>query len=484
MKPRRVRAVAMTIQYGVRGMILAVQSKAFKQENILAERLHGLDWHMEKKEDESLYFMDPDGQSEHMSQNLEVIMRARVIDFGSSYHLSIWCAPFKALYGRKCRSHVLWVEIGDSSLTGLKLVQETTNKVVLIKEKLKAVKDRPKELCWIGLVADRLRLPKELSCVHDTFHVSNLKKKCFADASLHVPLDEIKVDKTLRFVEEPVENSDHEVKRLKCNRMVVVKAKLLAVRYLVKVSWNSKCNFELTWVWEDYLKDKYPRLIVFVLVFVEAAKHQPCVSALAGYDNGYVPHVPRKVGLRVDVEDIYEPYTDPNGDSDIQVDIDACIAFADDLRARGTDDRVVVETVAEEEVESSVRGMTEVAVDLRVRPVIDDDVRESAREDVFDHVMDDGAVKVIESEQRLQGHRITGVDLEVTTMTERISALERDNTRLRGMLNVKSQRVDRIQRSLSRVQRKLRQIRRFQFYDRVRLSRLEACARRHLGYRH
>ncbi|GKE77121.1 hypothetical protein Tco_1543241, partial [Tanacetum coccineum] len=128
---------------------------------------------------------------------------------------------------------------------------------------------------------------EELSGVHDTFHVSNLKK-CLADASLHVALDEIKVDKTFCFVEEPVENSNREVKRLKCSKMVVVKgslgvvvevgqflfdelrdrvvddvvtqlkAKLLAVRYLVKVSWNSKCNFELTWVWEDYLKDKYP----------------------------------------------------------------------------------------------------------------------------------------------------------------------------------------------------------------------------------
>ncbi|GJX42469.1 hypothetical protein Tco_0257459 [Tanacetum coccineum] len=57
-KPRRVRAMAMTIQYGVRGMILAAQSEAFKQENVLAERLHGLDQQMEMKEDESLYFMD------------------------------------------------------------------------------------------------------------------------------------------------------------------------------------------------------------------------------------------------------------------------------------------------------------------------------------------------------------------------------------------------------------------------------------------
>ncbi|GKE48226.1 hypothetical protein Tco_1479484 [Tanacetum coccineum] len=57
-KPRRVRAMAMTIQYGVRGMILATQSKAFKQENVLAGRLHGLNQQMERKGDESLYFMD------------------------------------------------------------------------------------------------------------------------------------------------------------------------------------------------------------------------------------------------------------------------------------------------------------------------------------------------------------------------------------------------------------------------------------------
>ncbi|GJT54298.1 hypothetical protein Tco_0989352 [Tanacetum coccineum] len=143
-KPRRFRAVAMTIQYGVSGMILAVQSEAFKKENILTERIHG--------------------------------------------------------------SPVLWVEIGESSLTGLELVQETTDKVVLVKEK--PISGPFEFLERIGLVADRLRLPEELSCVHDTFHVSNLEKKCLADASLHVSLDEIKVDKTLRFVKEPVENSD------------------------------------------------------------------------------------------------------------------------------------------------------------------------------------------------------------------------------------------------------------------------------------
>nr|GEV47726.1 putative reverse transcriptase domain-containing protein [Tanacetum cinerariifolium] len=94
----------------------------------------------------------------------------------------------------------------------------------------------------IGPVAYRLRLPEELSGVHDTFHVSNLKK-CLADASFYVPLNEIKIDKTLRFVEEPVEIIDHEVKRLKRSRIS-----------LVKVCWNSKRGLEFTWEREDFMK--------------------------------------------------------------------------------------------------------------------------------------------------------------------------------------------------------------------------------------
>ncbi|GKD72860.1 hypothetical protein Tco_1331142, partial [Tanacetum coccineum] len=74
----------------------------------------------------------------------------------------------------------------------------------------------------IGTVAYRLRLSEELSGVHDTFHVSNLKK-CLADASLHVPLDEIKVDKTLRFVKEPIEIMNREIKSLKRSKISLVK---------------------------------------------------------------------------------------------------------------------------------------------------------------------------------------------------------------------------------------------------------------------
>ncbi|GJW22748.1 putative reverse transcriptase domain-containing protein [Tanacetum coccineum] len=251
------------------------------------------------------YHPQTDGQSEHTIQTLEDMLRACVIDFGGSwdvhlplakfsyknnYHLSIRCAPFEALYGRKCRSPVLWGEIGERSLIGPELVLETTDKVVLIKEKLKATRDRQKSyadkrrkplefkvgdrvllraLPWkgvvrfgkkgklapryvgpfeilerIGLVAYRLRLPEELNSVHDTFHVSNLKK-CLEDVNLHVPLDEIKVDKTFCFVEEPVEIMDREIKKF---RKIT----------LVKVRWNSKRCPEFTWEHEDQMRIKYP----------------------------------------------------------------------------------------------------------------------------------------------------------------------------------------------------------------------------------
>ncbi|GJS15052.1 hypothetical protein Tco_0409524 [Tanacetum coccineum] len=139
-----------------------------------------------------------DGESERIIQTLEDIIKACVINFGGSYQLSFRCALFEDLYGRKYRSPVLWAEIGESSLTRLELVQETTNKAVLEKKgKLAPRYVGPfKILERIGLVAYRLRLPEELNSMHDTFHVSNLKK-CLADANLHVPLNESQVDKTL-----------------------------------------------------------------------------------------------------------------------------------------------------------------------------------------------------------------------------------------------------------------------------------------------
>ncbi|GKB55497.1 hypothetical protein Tco_0906250, partial [Tanacetum coccineum] len=156
----------------------------------------------------------------------------------------------------------------ESSLTGLELVQETTDKVVLVKEKLKAARDRQKS-CSDNRrkplefeVGDRVLLrvspskgvvrfgKRELNNVHDTFHVSNLKK-CLADANLHVPLAEIKVDKILRFVKEPIEIMDREIRKLK--RRIIT---------LVKVRGNSKRGPEFTWEHEDQMRIKFPQLFM------------------------------------------------------------------------------------------------------------------------------------------------------------------------------------------------------------------------------
>ncbi|GJS89697.1 putative reverse transcriptase domain-containing protein [Tanacetum coccineum] len=150
--------------------------------------------------------------AEDRERTLEDMLRACIIDFGGSWDVHLPLA----------KSPVLWAKIGEGSLIGPELLLEMIDKVLLIKEKLKVARDHQKNyadkrrkplkfkvgpfeiLERIGLVAYRLRLHEELSSVYDTFHVSNLKK-CLADANLHVSLDEIEVDKTLCFVEEPVE---------------------------------------------------------------------------------------------------------------------------------------------------------------------------------------------------------------------------------------------------------------------------------------
>ncbi|GJZ95783.1 hypothetical protein Tco_0668117 [Tanacetum coccineum] len=96
----------------------------------------------------------------------------------------------------------------------------------------------------VGLVAYRLRLPQELVGVHNTFHVLNLKK-CLADVTLHVPLEEVKINDKLHFVEEPMEIMDREVKKLKKRRIPIV-----------KVCWKSRRGPEFTWEREDEMKRK------------------------------------------------------------------------------------------------------------------------------------------------------------------------------------------------------------------------------------
>ncbi|GKB33418.1 putative reverse transcriptase domain-containing protein [Tanacetum coccineum] len=178
------------------------------------------------------YHLETDGQSERTIQTLEDMLRSCVIDFGkgwernlplvefsynNSYHSNIKAAPFKALYGGKFRSPVCWAEVGDVQLTGPVIIHETTEKIVQIRQRLQAAGDRQRSYAnvrrslWnfkletvVGPVAYTLELPEELSSVHSTFHVSNLKK-CLSDESLIILMKELRLDDKLNFMEEPIE---------------------------------------------------------------------------------------------------------------------------------------------------------------------------------------------------------------------------------------------------------------------------------------
>ncbi|GJS84914.1 putative reverse transcriptase domain-containing protein [Tanacetum coccineum] len=181
------------------------------------------------------YHLETDGQSERTIQTLEDI-----------YHTSIKASPFEALYRHKCQSPICWAEVGDSQLTGPEIIHETTEKIVQIKSRIQATRDRQqiyadvrrkplefqvgdkamlkvspwkgvirfgkrgklnpryigpfKIIAKVGTVAYRLELPEKLNRVHSTFYVSNLKK-CLAHKPFAIPLDEIQIDEKLHFIE-------------------------------------------------------------------------------------------------------------------------------------------------------------------------------------------------------------------------------------------------------------------------------------------
>nr|GEW59883.1 putative reverse transcriptase domain-containing protein [Tanacetum cinerariifolium] len=309
-KPLRVRALVMTIGLDLPKQILKAQTEAMKLENLKSEDVGGMlienskDPEKPKKEKlephadgtlclnnkswlpcyvsiicdrdprftsnfwkafqkalgtrldmSTAYHHETDGQSERTIQTFKDTLHACVIDFrngwerhlllvefsyNNSYHASIKAAPFEALYGRKCRS------------SRIQAARDRQKSYAYVRRKPLdfQVGDRVmlKVLAKVETVPYRLKFPEQLSRVHSTFHLSNVKK-CLSDEPLAISLDEIHIDDKLRFVEEPLEIMDREVKRLKQSRIPII-----------KVQWNSKRGPEFTWEREDQFQKKYLQL--------------------------------------------------------------------------------------------------------------------------------------------------------------------------------------------------------------------------------
>ncbi|GKB57640.1 putative reverse transcriptase domain-containing protein, partial [Tanacetum coccineum] len=275
-EPLRVQALVMTIGLDLPRWILEAQTEARNPENLKSEDVGGMlmenSKDPEKPRKEKLephkamgtqldrsttYHPETDGQSERTIQTLEDMLRACVIDFGN---------------GRKCRSPVYWsVDRRRSAHAVPRTIHDTTGRLSkhAPKKEIQDAQDRQKSytnvrhkplefqvgdrvmlkvspwkwvvrfgkpgklnpryigpfkvLAKVGTVAYNSNCPSiVLSRVHSTFHVSNLKK-CLSDEPLAVPLDEIHDDDKLRFVEEPVEIMDREVKWLKQSRIPIIK---------------------------------------------------------------------------------------------------------------------------------------------------------------------------------------------------------------------------------------------------------------------
>ncbi|GKC42528.1 putative reverse transcriptase domain-containing protein [Tanacetum coccineum] len=198
----------------------------------------------------------------------------------------------------KATKNVMWprynLDVRDSELTGPEIIHETTENAIQIKNRIQAARDHQKNyadvrckplefqlrdmvmlkvspwkgvirfgkrgklkpcyiepfkiLAKVGTVAYRLELPKQLSRVYSTFHVSNLKK-CLSNKTLVIPLDEIQIDDKLNFVKEPVKIMDREVKRLKQSRIPNVKVELVLSQFRRA---NERANATDVELYEDF----------------------------------------------------------------------------------------------------------------------------------------------------------------------------------------------------------------------------------------
>ncbi|XP_052627225.1 uncharacterized protein LOC128133734, partial [Lactuca sativa] len=253
------------------------------------------------------YHPQTDGQSERTIQTLEDMLRACVLDFGgswdaylplaefsynNSHHSSIGMPPFELLYGRRCRTPICWGEVGQRVMGSTEIVLQTAEQIQQVRQRLLTAQSRQKSYAdrrrselefqvgdfvllkvspWkgvirfrkrgklgpryigpfrviarVGRVAYRLELPAELSQIHDTFHVSQLRK-CIADESAVVPLEDIQVDASLNYAERPVAIRDRKIKVLR-NKEIP----------LVLVQWQHRKGSEMTWEPEREMREQHP----------------------------------------------------------------------------------------------------------------------------------------------------------------------------------------------------------------------------------
>ncbi|GAU43227.1 hypothetical protein TSUD_241170 [Trifolium subterraneum] len=257
----------------------------------------------------SAYHPQTDDQSERTIQSLKDLLRACVLEQGeswdsclplieftynNSFHSSIGMAPFEALYGRRCRTPLCWYESGETVVLGPDIVQETTEKIKMIREKMKASQSHQKSYHdkkrkdvkfqegdhvflrvtsttgvgralkskkltskfigpyqiseRIGKVAYRIALPVTLSNLHDVFHVSQLRKYV-SDPSHVIESDDIQVKDNLTIETIPLRIEGREVKKLRNKEIASV-----------KVIWGGPAGENATWELERKMKSSYPDL--------------------------------------------------------------------------------------------------------------------------------------------------------------------------------------------------------------------------------
>ncbi|GJU93809.1 putative reverse transcriptase domain-containing protein [Tanacetum coccineum] len=292
-KPKRVRALNIILQSSIKDRILAAQKEAVDESAGLQK---GLDEMIELRSNGALYYLDriwvplkgdvrtliideaykskysvhPGADKMYydfrdrywwsgmkndvaiyvnFGGSWDVYLPLVEFSYNNSYRSSVRCASFEALYGRKCRSPIMWAEVGEGQLIGPALVQETTKKILRIKDRLKATQDLSP---WKGVVRfgkkEKLA-PRFVGPFEIIEKVGSVAYRLDLPEELKVPLDEIRIDDKLNFVEEPMEIMEREFKKLKRSRIAIV-----------KVRWNSKRSPEFTWEREDHMKLKYPHL--------------------------------------------------------------------------------------------------------------------------------------------------------------------------------------------------------------------------------